>query len=495
MPSASRRALIVYRKDLGMGKRAGPTSDEIVEAVLEASIPAPSGPPLSCSQCEFKLDPRHFSSNQLKKKEKRRCSECLRPGSGPVRPQKRPAVLPGNSAVLTQLPAALFETICDMFYDYDPVARASSNYRAEADTSSKADPQLINERAAGLWVAGLLSCASREAARMVGDWADGMVSKRKIFIEQDARMAMARAVLRQSSTAGGRLFVQQKRGLGTLRAYDDLIRESADAIQLQKGNEAALERFVLMVLDTDHPHSCIGSYKFEASRVTAENIGAAVFLHVDREDRLQPRRQKTKTHHLRLFCPLASTRNNQIEWQLDLQPNTPCSLENDIVRAIDCSGHHDWYEEQRANFQDELSLGEFSTDCGFHDPTSSGLLVDLCLEPVTRLSTPAEASRAVWEVVAHADATVYGAFVRKPGANRFIGETVDDAECFFMVDKMLLQGLLESPSARLRDEIGCADNAKKRLRRLRYLRGSLGWIESDGSESESDGSESVKFPG
>ena len=131
---------------------------------------------------------------------------------------------------------------------------------------------------------------------MVGDWADGMVSKRKIFIEQDARMAMARAVLRQSSTAGGRLFVEQKRGLGTLRAYDDLIRESADAIQLRAGNEAALERFVLMVLDTDHPHSCIGSYKFEASRVTAENIGAAVFLHVDRKDRLQPRRQKTKTH-------------------------------------------------------------------------------------------------------------------------------------------------------------------------------------------------------
>ena len=281
---------------MGMGKRAGPTSDEIVEAVLEASIPAPSGPPLSCSQCEFKLDPRHFSSSQLKKKEKRRCSECLRPGSGPARPQKRPAVLPGNSAVLTQLPAALFETICDMFYDYDPVARASSNYRAEADASSKADPQLINERAAGLWVAGLLSCASREAARMVGDWADGMVSKRKIFIEQDARMAMARAVLRQSSTAGGCLFVEQKRGLGTLRAYDDLIRESADAIQLRAGNEAALERFVLMVLDTDHPHSCYGTYKFEASRVTAENIGAAVFLHVDRKDRLQPRRQKTKTH-------------------------------------------------------------------------------------------------------------------------------------------------------------------------------------------------------
>ena len=87
----------------------------------------------------------------------------------------------------------------------------------------------------------------------------------------------------------------------------------------------------------------------------------------------------------------------------------------------------------------------------------------------------------MWEVVAHADATVYGAFVPKRGAcgvvNRFFGETVDDAECFFMVDKMLLQGLLESPSARLRDEIGCADNAKKRLRRLRYLRGSLGWIE------------------
>ena len=348
-----------------MGKRAGPTSDEIAEAVLEASIPAPRGPPLSCSQCEFKLDPRHFSSSQLKKKEKRRCSECLRPGSGLARPQKRPAVLPGNSAVLTQLPAALFETICDMFYDYDPVARASSNYRAEADASSKADPQLINERAAGLWVAGLLSCASREAARMVGDWADGMVSKRKIFIEQDARMAMARAVLRQSSTAGGCLFVEQKRGLGTLRAYDDLIRESADAIQLRAGNEAALERFVLMVLDTDHPHSCYGTYKFEASRVTAENIGAAVFLHVDRKDRLQPRRQKTKTHHLRLFCPLASTRNNQIEWQLDLQPNTPCSLENDVVRAIDCSGEHDWYQEQRDNFQDELSLGEFSMDCGF----------------------------------------------------------------------------------------------------------------------------------
>ena len=459
-----------------MGKRAGPTSDEIAEAVLEASIPAPRGPPLSCSQCEFKLDPRHFSSSQLKKKEKRRCSECLRPGSGLARPQKRPAVLPGNSAVLTQLPAALFETICDMFYDYDPVARASSNYRAEADASSKADPQLINERAAGLWVAGLLSCASREAARMVGDWADGMVSKRKIFIEQDARMAMARAVLRQSSTAGGCLFVEQKRGLGTLRAYDDLIRESADAIQLRAGNEAALERFVLMVLDEDHPKSCIGAHKFEASRVIAESIGAAVFLHVDRKDRLQPRRQKTKTHHLRLFCPLASTRNNQIEWQLDLQPNTPCSLENDVVRAIDCSGEHDWYQEQRDNFQDELSLGEFSMDCGFCEP--SGLHVNLCLEPVTRLSTPPEASRAVWEVVAHADATVYGAFVTKRGAvgaqTRFIGETVDDAECFFMVDKMLLQGLLESPSARLRDEIGCADNAKKRLRRLRYHRDYLG---------------------
>ena len=114
-------------------------------------------------------------------------------------------------------------------------------------------------------------------------------------------------------------------------------------------------------------------------------------------------------------------------------------------------------------------------DCGFCEPT--GLHVNLCLEPVTRLSTPPEASRAVWEVVAHADATVYGAFVTKRGAvgaqTRFIGETVDDAECFFMVDKMLLQGLLESPSARLRDEIGCADNAKKRLRRLRYHRDYL----------------------
>ena len=115
-------------------------------------------------------------------------------------------------------------------------------------------------------------------------------------------------------------------------------------------------------------------------------------------------------------------------------------------------------------------------DCGFCEP--SGLHVNLCLEPVARLNTPPEASRAVWEVVAHADATVYGAFVVKlGGVNRVIGETVNDADCFFMVDKMLLQGLLESPSARLRDEIGCADNAKKRLRRLRYLRGSLGWIE------------------
>ena len=109
---------------------------------------------------------------------------------------------PGNSAMLTQLPAALFESICDMLYDYDPAGgRASSNYRAEKDASSNADPQLINERAAGLWVAELFACTSHEAARMVGDWADGVVSKRKIFIEQDAGMAMARAVLRQSSGA------------------------------------------------------------------------------------------------------------------------------------------------------------------------------------------------------------------------------------------------------------------------------------------------------
>ena len=37
---------------------------------------------------------------------------------------------------------------------------------------------------------------------MVGDWADGVVSKRKIFIEQDDGMAMARAVLSQSSGDG-----------------------------------------------------------------------------------------------------------------------------------------------------------------------------------------------------------------------------------------------------------------------------------------------------
>ena len=43
-------------------------------------------------------------------------------------------------------------------------------------------------------------------------------------------------------------------------------------------------------------------------------------------------------------------------------------------------------EEQRANFQDELSLGEFSMDCGFCEP--SGLHVNLCLEPVARLNTP-----------------------------------------------------------------------------------------------------------
>ena len=71
-------------------------------------------------------------------------------------------------------------------------------------------------------------------------------------------------------------------------------------------------------------------------------------------------------------------------------------------------------------------------------------------------------------MVAHADATVYGAFVQKQCfTNRRIGERVDDADCFFMVDKEALQGLLESPSARLRDGTGCVDNAKKRLRRTR----------------------------
>ena len=444
------------------GKRAGPTSCDIAAAVLEASIPTPRGPLRSCSQCELTLDQGHFSSRQLKKA-KRRCSECLQPGSGPTRPQKRPAVSPGNSAMLTQLPAAVFESICDMLYDYDPVGgRASSKYRAEADASSNADPQLINERAAGLWIAGLLSCTSREAARMVGDWADGMVSKRKIFIEQDAGMAMARAVLRQSSDSdGGCLFVEQKRGLDTLRAYDALIRESADAIQLQLGSKAALERFALMVLDKDHPASCHGAEQFRASRVTAENIAAAAFLHVDRKDRLQSRRKETKTHHLRLCCPLASTQYNQIEWELDLERNEPCSLEKNIVHAIDCSGQRDWYCEQRDNFGDELSLGEFTKDPTFRGEEGAGLLVNLCFEPVIR----PEEGRAVWEVVAHADATVYGAFVDKRGANRFIGETVDDADCFFMVDKEALQGLLESPSARLRDGIGCVDNAKKRLRR------------------------------
>ena len=93
------------------------------------------------------------------------------------------------------------------------------------------------------------------------------------------------------------------------------------------------------------------------------------------------------------------------------------------------------------------------------------MLVHLSFEPVTR---PLNPSRAGWEVVAHADATVYGAFVQKQfGTNRRIGERVDDADCFFMVDKEALQGLLESPSARLRDGIGCVDNAKKRLRRTR----------------------------
>ena len=461
------------------GKRGGPTSCDIAAAVLEASIPMPRGRLLSCSQCELMLDQGHFSSRQLKKA-KRCCSECLRPGSGPTRPQKRPAVSPGNSAMLTQLPAAVFESICDMLYDYDPGGRASSKYRAEVDASSNADAQLINERAAGLWVAGILSCTSREAARMVGVWADGVVSKRKIFIEQDAGMAMARAVLRQSSGAGdgdgdgdsdrrnrGCLFVEQKRGLDTLRAYDDLIRESADAIQLQLGSKAALERFALMVIDKDHPASCYGTQQFRASRVTAENIAAAAFLHVDRKDRLQSRHEKTKTHHLRLFCPLASTRYNQIEWELDLERNEPCSLEKDIVHAIDCSGQHDWYCEQRDNFGDELSLGEFSKDPTFRCERGTGFLVPLCFEPVRR----PEEGRAVWEVVAHADATVYGAFVDKRGGNRVFGERVEDAECFFMVDKDLLRGLLESPSARLRDGIGRVDNAKKRLRRLRHIKG------------------------
>lgn len=90
----------------------------------------------------------------------------------------------------------------------------------------------------------------------------------------------------------------------------------------------------------------------------------------------------------------------------------------------------------------------------------SGLLVNLCFEPVIR----PEEGRAVWEVVAHADASVYGAFVQKQfGGFRRVGEMVNDADCFFMVDKELLQGLLESPSARLRDGVRCADNAKKRL--------------------------------
>ena len=466
-------SVCLYLAMAGNGKRAGATSCEIAAAVLEASIPTPGGAPLSCSQCEFKLDPHHFSRTQ-QSKAKRRCIECLRPGSGPTRPQKRPAVSPGNSAMLTQLPAALFESICDMLYDYDPAGgRASSNYRAEKDASSNADPQLINERAAGLWVAELFACTSHEAARMVGDWADGVVSKRKIFIEQDAGMAMARAVLRQSSGAGagdgdgdsdrrnrGCLFVEQKRGLDTLRAYDDLIRESADAIQLQLGSKAALERFALMVIDKDHPASCYGTQQFRASRVTAENIAAAAFLHVDRKDRLQSRHEKTKTHHLRLFCPLASTRYNQIEWELDLERNEPCSLEKDIVHAIDCSGQHDWYCEQRDNFGDELSLGEFSKDPTFRCERGTGFLVPLCFEPVRR----PEEGRAVWEVVAHADASVYGAFVQKQfGGFRRVGEMVNDADCFFMVDKELLQGLLESPSARLRDGVRCADNAKKRL--------------------------------
>ena len=433
------------------------------------------------------LDPRHFSNSQLNKNAKRRCCDCVHPGSGPTRPQERPAVSPGNSAMLTQLPAAVFESICDMLYDYDPVGgRASSNYRAEADASSNADPQLINERAAGLWVAGLLSCTSREAARMVGDWADGVVGKRKIFIEQDAGMAMARAVLRQSSedaplfperagvgdgdgdsdsdsdsdSDGDCLFVEQKRGLDTLRAYDDLIRESADAIQLRPGNKAALQRFAQMVLDEEHPASCYGSHKFGASRVQAENIAAAAFLHVDRGDRLQPRRQETETHHLRIFCPLASTQYNQIEWELDLQPNRPCSLKSDVVRVIDCSGQHDWYAEQEHNHGGKVSLGTFSMNGSFIEGPQ--MLVHLSFEPVRR----SEEIRALWEVVAHADAAVYGAFIQKQfGANRVIGERVKDADCFFMVDKEVLQGLLESPSARLRDGVGCVDNAKMRLRR------------------------------
>ena len=467
-------SVCLYLAMAGNGKRAGATSCEIAAAVLEASIPTPGGAPLSCSQCEFKLDPHHFSRTQ-QSKAKRRCIECLRPGSGPTRPQKRPAVSPGNSAMLTQLPAALFESICDMLYDYDPAGgRASSNYRAEKDASSNADPQLINERAAGLWVAELFACTSHEAARMVGDWADGVVSKRKIFIEQDAGMAMARAMLRQSSGAGDGdgdsdsdsdndgscMFVEQKRGLGTLRAYDDLIRESADAIQLQTGSKAALERFVQMVLDEDHPDArSLGGEKFEPSRVTAENIAAAAFLHVDRDDRLQPRRQETETHHLRLFCPLVSSRYNRIEWELDLKPNKPCSLEKDRVHAIDCSGQHKWYREQLHNIDDKISLGSFTMDGTFRGE-GSGLLVNLCFEPVIR----PEEGRAVWEVVAHADASVYGAFVQKQfGGFRRVGEMVNDADCFFMVDKELLQGLLESPSARLRDGVRCADNAKKRL--------------------------------
>ena len=287
---------------MAQAHRSGPSAADIALAVAAASTPWPRGVPLTCSQCNEALSSFYYSGAQLKKKAKRRCNECVHPGSGAPRPQKRAAPACGNVQVLA-LPPELVRRILDMIYDYDPASGKS--------TLQNCEPQLIGSHAAGLYVAALFARASHLAYQRVRDWASGVIRARNEFIADDNGMAMARAVLKQSESCkrvsarvdgrwargavrvdvepAGLMLFGHSGGLDGVREYDELIRDSVGAVQMRPHSQDYLAAYAGLLTLEGHPESCYTSSEKGFKHASATTLGAGGFVHVDRSRRTEPK--------------------------------------------------------------------------------------------------------------------------------------------------------------------------------------------------------------